>query len=380
MLTRIYDKLVEKSYIFFYIFWSILLIGKGLGYTNKDSIFVYMTYFSLIFAALKLVFTKYTMKELIVVIILHLIGIIVWRCSNSTTVLLTIIVLVSCKDIQMKNLFKYSFWVKTLFFICVTTLAILNVIDPGKIERLVNGVYLGIRYCLGYGHPNSCQYTLFTIFILFIYAYKEKINLYHILIMALYNYFIYTYTDSNTGFMLCNLIIAYLVIKKTYIHKYFEKIMYFCCDYIYILLVPISFICCYLSSEVGMLNNLGTLSARFWTASAIIKNYPFSLFGTLTTETDFGFIKIIYSYGLIITILYVLGHTFLLKYLKKKKLTFEYFSIVLLAIYSLLESYSMSILMNATLFMFLYFTEFNSKYEKETIPNLFGSLLKNKKN
>ena len=365
----------QYSDLFFYIFWTILLIGKGFGFTNKDQIFVYMTYFSLVFAGLKLLFSTYTKKELLIISGLFILGFVVWRFSNSTSVFLTIITLSACKDMQIQKLLKYTFLVKLLLFVLVTSLAMCNFIDPGKVERIVNGVYLGERYCLGYGHPNTCQYTLFMIYILFAYTYKTKINMISITIMALYNYFIYKYTDSNTGFLMCNFLLVYMALQKTKIKTLINTVMYFVSDYIYIILVPISFVCCYLSTKMNLLNNLGTLSARFWTASNIVFNNPLNIFGSTVMDTDFGFIKILYSYGLIVLALYVFIHTYLLKKLKEKDMAIEYFSLVLMALYSLLESYSASILMNMTLFLILYFTKQKELDERMSVFSWCSTLI-----
>lgn len=70
-----------------YIFWGVLMIGKGLGLTSKYQEFRYITLFAFPFAAIKIICTRWTREDLIRSIFLGLTGIAVWLFSTQTDVL-----------------------------------------------------------------------------------------------------------------------------------------------------------------------------------------------------------------------------------------------------------------------------------------------------
>lgn len=339
---------------FLYLYWTILLCGKGIGYSSQDDIFRSATWFAMIFVFLKLLSTKWrSQKEIEYCILLNIIGLIVWLCSDDAAILLTTITVTSLKDVNIRNLFVYSFWMKTIFFVIITTMALQGIIDIQPMDRYELGVSVVTRYGLGYGQPNVPQYTLFVITALGIMSYYHKMKWWHYLIMLSYNYFIYTYTNSRTGFVLseCLLICTYLVCKYPRIHETLKRL--WLVKYCYIIGFILSLVISGLFASIDFLRSLGTLSSRFGSGADVILSNSINLFGTEDIVTDFGYINIMYSYGIISLICFLLAWTSLIKKIVLNNYVIEALVLVFYSIYTLSEAYTASILMNVSLMLFV---------------------------
>ena len=208
---------ITKSW--FYIFWTLLLVGKGLGMTSSNPIMVSITWVAIIFAAFKLVTTKWKKQELIVSGVLLILGLIVFIKTRDAAVLLTIMTICAAKDIDLRELFKYSFWLKLGMFFVRTSLALANVIDRQVLVRYDSGNIHTVRYALGYGQPNATHYTLFVIYVLLFLSYKN-LKTWMFILLELYNVFIFSYTNSRTGFLMTSLLVLCVwAIKSKVIYK-----------------------------------------------------------------------------------------------------------------------------------------------------------------
>lgn len=92
---------------------------------------VTITWAAIVFAILKMIFSKWKKQELVITGILLVLGLLVFVKSRDAAVLLTIISICAAKNIDLNGLFKYSFWLKFGMFLTRTMLAL-----KAKIERL----------------------------------------------------------------------------------------------------------------------------------------------------------------------------------------------------------------------------------------------------
>lgn len=343
-----WSKKFSVNKVAFYMFWTILLVGKGLGYSARDPIFKSMTWGAILFAAFKLIITKWDKKSLFMVLILNLLGVIIFMKSKDAGPLLTIITITAAKDIDIRQLLKYSLWVKASLFVGRSSLAIIGVID-NQMSQFFDSSYERIRYGLGFGQPNATHYNLFIIFALFVIVYGKKMKLLHYIMLTMYNFFIFRYTDSKTGMLLSSimLITSYLIVKNE--GRVLDRLLKLGTNKIYIILGVVSFIICWLFKEYSLFSNYGTLSSRFLTSSQIMSKHSLSLFGASGIDTDFGYIEILYAYGVPLFVIFLLINTALLNLLRTNKLYVETGVMLCYSIYTLSESYTMSILMNITL-------------------------------
>lgn len=363
MLTK--RKTNIENFIF-YIFWSILLVGKGLGLNSKDTIYIYMTYSAVIFAALKLFITKWTKKELMVTVLLNVLGIIIWYFSKDAAALLLTITITSLKGIDIKKVLNYSLLILASLFIIKVTLALNGVIDKQMLIRYDSGNVHTVRYALGYIHPNATQSMVFVIFSLIILKYKNKIKVIHYIIMFLINYWMFRYTNSRTGFLVTT---SLLLITWLYSRKWNDSIkgmIYWFSERSYIIGAMISLIICFSFSKFTILLKYTTLASRVITAINTINTHGFPLFGFPNIVTDWGYISMLYDKGIIFFVLFIISMSKLLMYFKEKNDTYSVAVFVSIAIYTLTEAYFSSIVVNIPL-LYLGILLHGNSFKKETI-------------
>lgn len=333
----------------FYIFWTILLLGKGMGYVSGNWQFRAMTWMAIVFISIKLCLTDWKYKELLFCFFLNLIGIGVFYCSKDASILLTILTITGLKNINLINLFKLSFWIKGMLYISRTSLAILGIIDPQKMVRSDLGDIHTVRYGLGYGQPNSTHYILFSIVVLCVLAYGKKLKVHHYFLLEIYNVFIYHYTNSRTGLLMTTALIFGSVIVLKGNHKFLKLVTKFISDKIYIFCSLVSFLIIFLFSTQTWLLSLQTLSGRFITGYMVLTQNKISLLGSPDIVTDFGYINILYADGLIVFCLFLIAYTKITYFLQKKSIFPPLLVMICYAIYTLSEAYTTSILMNMSI-------------------------------
>ena len=160
-ITKLPRKLAKPTCFantLFYLFWTLLIVGKGFGMTANNRPMRILTWIGISLAILKMAVEKWKKNELIISMALIVAGILVYVFSQDAAVLLTVIVICGTKGIDLHFLFKYSFWIRLILFLSVSTLAIFNVIDRELLIRYDSGNVHTIRYALGYGHPNATHY------------------------------------------------------------------------------------------------------------------------------------------------------------------------------------------------------------------------------
>lgn len=335
---------IELPTMCVYIFWATLMVGKGFGLTNQDYEFRYMTMAVLVLVFIKIVTSRWSREKLIRSICLGLIGIAVWIRSEETDILLTMVIIISCKGIDIYKLFRISVYIRAVLFFVRTSLAILNFADmqPMRYTRDETGV----RYALGYVHPNTTQYELFVIIALILIIWHDRMKLWHFLLVCGYNLFIFQYTGSRTGaFLTCLVLLLTYLANRSPVNMTRKIIAYFG-EYAYIIGATVSFLMCLLLDRIPLLQSLGTFSSRFFTGRWVMRHMNLSLFGIPGAATDLGMISILYGHGMIVFGFFIITMTLLLKKFHRQEQYTEEIIGIAYALYNMMESSSLSCLMN----------------------------------
>lgn len=341
-------KKIQRSIIryCFYVFWAILMIGKGLGYTSRDDVFVKLVLVSGVFAAFSLACHNWNKKTLIEFFICILLGLIIWGTTNDKDVILTFLVIFCVIDINLDKVFKITLIIRGGFVFSKFVLGIAGVVDK-QMSFAYDSVVVRIRYAFGYGHPNSAHYELFITCVAIMMLYKEKLKWFHYVALLFWDVFFFTYTDSRTG-----LIMTAFLIVGSYILPHKNKMLsYILANWIkcyYIAIVFVSLLVCYLAAYHGYFLGYGTLSSRFTTAASAISS-GLSVFGAAGIHTDFGFINILCGRGVVFLAVYIVLHVLLAERLQKGGNIQELFILLAYSIYTLSEALSSSVLMNVSL-------------------------------
>ena len=150
---------------FIYLFLIIINFCKGLGMSNGNKIYLYTYILSLSFILIKIEKNKFMKKELLIIGVLSILGLLDYIYGNETTLLFTTIIIASLKNINTKKILKIALTTRTIAFFTNYIASNTGLID-NKIRLFYrNGVFIN-RYCLGYNHPNTAHSALSIIIML----------------------------------------------------------------------------------------------------------------------------------------------------------------------------------------------------------------------
>lgn len=351
MIIRSRIKIADS---WFYVFWFFLQVGKGFGLTSEDPLMNILTFCGIPFVIGKMLLTKWTKKDLVHCLLLYLLGIAVMFCSETTTFLLSIFCITAVKNLDIKRVLKINLTVRGLIFIVRTTIAMLGYADMQLIYRYdANGVPLA-RYALGYGHPNTAQFELLMITILVFWIYFERIKIYHYIMALAYNLFIFQYTNSRTSMVVCILfLLGALAISRKW-GMIFCRIINACADKSWSIGMLFSILGCFAYIYIPAFRKLDTFSARFHTGSLTIRENSLPLFGIKEVTTDLGGIYLIYTGGLVLAILFMIGIWKLLRLKNIRQDTLLQWSFICLAVFTMMEHTVFSVLSNGLLLCLAY--------------------------
>lgn len=166
----------EIGIVAFYGYFAINILMKAFAYNHGDGIYKYFFAFTMIFWAIKMVTTKYTLRETIWICILMGAGLGLSVYTKQNTWLLLFMTMVAMKNCTFLNMVKIDVYIRTFCMLILTVGSIFGAYDIGKTVT-VDTKYVEIDvYSFGLVEPNTAFLTLFiTINILLYYNY-EKLN------------------------------------------------------------------------------------------------------------------------------------------------------------------------------------------------------------
>ena len=309
-------------------------------------------------------------------------SLIICLCSRKMYLLLLLLMLIALKDYDLNKLINISYYVNLFMLTTIILSSIMGILPDWTYLRDNQQ----LRYSLGYQYPTIPATYFFLIVTMRFYIKKQYIPIIEIFIYMILAFTLYKFTDSKTGFILTLLVIASMFIvkflnrfkKKMVENKYFKltkiKIRYICYAMplmILILIVLLIVLFNFKNTIAIKINDL--LSGRLYYANEALKNYDITLFGEdidwhgwggygyIKIEdfsynfVDIAFMKMLFDYGLITLVSFIVLYTFsIVKYIKEKDYFLTYI-LILLLIWSLIEPNILDIGMNTFIISFSFF-------------------------
>lgn len=180
----------------------------------------------------KVLLTRYSKKEFFIITPIAFIALYNYYLSGNIFCIYTILVIASSKDIDYSVLFK------TLFYSTLTTIVILGALSfweigsPLKLTEDFGRGLVETRYCFGLHHPNIWHQAIGRCIIFACIGYYKQLNIVHLLILFIFNYYIYTMSVSRTGLLAVWIFLILLIFYKylfSFMHTLFVKICALLC-------------------------------------------------------------------------------------------------------------------------------------------------------
>ncbi len=166
---------------------------------------------------IKILMTKYNMRQVILGGIAGIIGVISYLSCHEEYVIRAVIFVVAAIGVDLELTLKIIFWGMLVCTLVIVALSLLGIRGEIKdVRDYGRGGAIEARYCLGFNHANNVHSVLWYLMALMIMRFKDKLNALHYLLMAVFSICLYIFTLSRTGLM-ATLVILVLGVAARYI-------------------------------------------------------------------------------------------------------------------------------------------------------------------
>lgn len=321
--------LVEAFYFGFFI---LLSITKGLGLYEGQKLFELLVFPALLCGAVKLFVTPYTRRQWVVQILLIILTAVVFYESHERGVLFVSLMVLGMKNMSVRKVFHVGLWVWSLCAI------VLSVFSFFRLEHTVYRVHMKMglghifRWSLGFSHPNILHITYLALCAFLIYELGDRYKFRHFVCLMAGNVLVFFYSISYTGMGIVTVLLVgglYVRIRPKFciVEKILVNLVLPVC-LILSFVLPFYLYDNIFCHEIQKLNKI--LKTRIWLAEQFLRSEYRSLFGadvskvvkssmTLDNSYVWGYI----NYGLVLFVIIILGYFALLFYDTRKQRTRE---------------------------------------------------------
>lgn len=357
--------IIHKNEFIFYLGYISLLFS----YTVNGAFLKPLTVFAIILFAIKIICTKYTNKEFLILSLFLILAGYAIICGFQSTIGMTFIIVVAMKNISFQKTVKLSFYLGTVIFLFYIFLSVFGILDNRIIEysRIWDTENQFTRNSLGYSHPNMLYFHFFILLSQYLYLKFSSLNFARYIILILFCFLFYQITKSLTG-IACSLLLLFLcmyyqnarVNKSNIIFGKYTAILCFLLSVISSLL--------YTSNNLVKYFDVWT-SGRIKYGSFFINNFPVTMMGVDISAVKFSFYALLdNSYiftllnsGVLIMGLYLYIHTRISKQ-ESMKIVLPF--LIIFSIYGMFEMIIFNPFFNFTILLFPKYIYKTSSIEK----------------
>lgn len=293
------------SFIIFY--WGNQMHGlKEMGVFSEKILLV-----TVICSVIKIVSSKFSLFEWIIVLIFISAALISWKYSQNYFIITNVLLMVGLKNINLELVLKVYF----LIGLCILTIGFTYIILNDR-DYMVLIQYFGrggieYRVRLSSSHPNTLSMQIFALSLSFCFVYYKRMKWYLWGMFILFNIEVLILTKSRTGFLCC-MIVLILFFTLQYKEKIFRfKLTYFIMQLVNIFCISFSLIAPWkydMNSPIMLKINL-LMTGRLYEASAYCSNNRIPILGAKmpSLSFDMGLLRFMMEFGVVIFILMCIG-------------------------------------------------------------------------
>lgn len=377
---------LKKSRLPWYLFYIGLTMELLIVVVDKSNLInpvegrLFQITFALFF--LKLLLTDHTVKEWCVILLLELVAVVSYGVTGANDLIRIVTFVAACKDIPLRQMMKYTFYVTLAGCMVIVLLAVTGVYGEISLtqaygrEDAETTLYVGVeaaketRYTLGMGHPNALSCMFLMLVIMGVYVYFAQMKWYLYLFLMLLNVGVYKLAGSRTSMLITTAFLAGACVM-TYV-KFLRKnwLSYLCGGLVFLLCIGFSVdaaVCAqrvrdakwnaffyedprdnghivaltkidrYISGRIVSLTDTEENDGMIHTWSA------FSCPGNMDHYFDMGWVKLFYRYGIVPGIFYLAAQLILLWKLYKRRDACGLVVYTVLAVYTVVEAHLISV-------------------------------------
>lgn len=341
----------RKKQILDIIFYMAIVIELMIVILEKSAYIIryegYWFRLTFILFAVKAFFNKYTLKEWAGFVVAGVVAIISYRVTGRNEMLRVLVLIAACKDMEPKRLLKTIFWTTLSGCIVLMVLSLTGVMGTVAITAEFRVGKVETRYCFGLQHPNGFHCMVWALVTLGCYIYKEKVKLFHYVLLFAGNIVVYMFTLSRTAVIVTTFVIVLYAVVYCCKRISNWRLFYIGCACMIIASLIITIILSetvYTVPLVGKLNE--KLSLRIfgitWTENAMPGDWTLFGLASNTKYFDMGVARLFYWYGWIPALIYLTMNIHLICIAYKKRDVYLAILVATFMIYTVIEAHLIS--------------------------------------
>lgn len=174
----------------------------------------------------KILLTRYTKKEFFIIAPISVLALYNYYLSGNIFCAYTILVIAASKESDYSVLFKALFYSTLSTIVFLGILSFWEIGSPIQLTQDFGRGTVETRYCFGLHHPNIWHQAIGRCIIFACIGYYKHLNIAHLLILFVFNYFIYTLSVSRTGLIAVSIVLILIIFYKylgKFMHTLFVK-------------------------------------------------------------------------------------------------------------------------------------------------------------
>ncbi|MCM1144753.1 MAG: hypothetical protein NC407_08590 [Lachnoclostridium sp.] len=201
-------KKITTEEFFYFAFFIILSVTKGLGLYEGQKLFTLLVVPALFCGLVKILISSYTRRQWAVQILLLLLTAIVYYESREIGILFVMFTILGMKHISLEKVFRLGLWIWSLCAIVLCTVYFTQI--EHTVYRVSQKMWLGyiFRWSFGFTHPNTFHITYFALCAFILYELAERYRFRHFLLLMIGNALVFFYSVSYTGFGIVTLLLC----------------------------------------------------------------------------------------------------------------------------------------------------------------------------
>lgn len=302
----------KRERIGYYLFFSGIMLELLVMVTDNAANFTIpyrgrLTHVAFLLFCIKILSTKYKVKEWLTLISLTFIACISYLTCDDEYVIRVIAFLFAAKGIELDRIFRVILVSVLVSTLVIATLSFFDISGSLMETRHFGRGDVETRYMFGFNHANNVHDILWFVFSLVIMINKEKLKNLEVILFGIANFILYLFTRSRTGFiaiMLLVLLVLFIKNSRVLISSillFIISIVSFVCTVG--LTLHASYYNVYTSRLVNILDPYLTGRLQMLTEHAFIEDWTWFPEARSTEYVDNGFSTVFYCYGIVIGIL-----------------------------------------------------------------------------
>jgi hypothetical protein len=355
-MATAFSKLAENRQqigcVLFYGYYGLLVLAKGLGYSNGSFFYNMFFYVAAVLWLGKMLLTDYSLREIVWIALLLLICLWMYVKIGELTGILLLMTVAGIKNCNFEVLMKITMVVWGLSVAVVTACSAVGLLAQSVIE--ISDSNYALRYVYGfvYGKQNLLFLSGFLTITAILYVYFDRLNILWMLGTMIPMLVLYELTYCRTGILLFVLLWGMIGWEKITKWKGYHHI--YSLAYVFGFVISLLATVFYRPGHVGMQKINHLFNGRIDIAHTYFSTVGFSLFPRNVSIFRFNLNRIIdnlymslaITSGLAIAVLFVALMTRTSRVLCKKKCYKEMIFMVIFAIYAVLEEFPLNPSMN----------------------------------